>query len=217
MQTSVHQLTFNYVEENTYILVDKGTQEAAIIDCGCMNTAEEQRLVQAVEQLGVTPRLLLFTHLHFDHCWGAAFAAQQYGLTPMAHETEIQKMPPLPQQLGSFGFPDAEVRPQPTYAPLHTGDELTLGATTLKVLFVPGHTPGHIAFYEPVDGLLFVGDVLFVGGDIGRTDLVGGSYTTLIKSIKEELLPLPLTTQVYSGHGPSFDMDSVHKNNPYIR
>ena len=97
------------------------------------------------------------------------------------------------------------------------GDRIEVGQYSFKVIDIPGHTPGHIAFYEPVDGLLFVGDVLFVGGDIGRTDLVGGSYTTLIKSIKEELLPLPLTTQVYSGHGPSFDMDSVHKNNPYIR
>lgn len=217
MQTSVHQLTFNYVEENTYILVDEATKEAAIIDCGCMNEAEEQRLVQTIQKLGVTPRLLLFTHLHFDHCWGAAFAAEQYGLTPMAHDIEIQKMPPLVEQLLAFGFPNTEVRPQPSYASLHEGDEIKLGATTLKVLLVPGHTPGHIAFYEPVDGSLFAGDVLFVGGDIGRTDLPGGSFSTLIKSIKEELLPLPLTTKVYSGHGPSFDMDSVHKYNPYIQ
>lgn len=217
MQTSVHQLTFNYIEENTYLLVDETSKEAAIIDCGCMNEPEEQRLVQYIDQLGVTPRLLLFTHLHFDHCWGVAFAARHYGLTPMAHETEIAQMPPLKQQLHSFGFPHIEVGEQPTFAPLHTGDKLSLGATHLEVLFVPGHTIGHVAFYEPKDQSLFAGDVLFVGGDIGRTDLPGGSFSTLVESIKTQLLPLPRTTTVYSGHGPSFDMNSVHKNNPYIQ
>lgn len=216
MSVSIHCLTFNYVEENTYILVDDATKEAAIIDCGCMNLQEQTRLEETIEQLGAIPRYLLFTHLHFDHTWGCSFAAQRYDLLPRAHDVEIQKMPPFGEQLRSFGFGMIQAEPQPEYLPLQTGEVIRVGDTSLKVLFVPGHTPGHIAFYSEEEGVVFVGDVLFDQGGIGRTDFPGGSFTTLIESINRELVPLPKTTQVFSGHGPSFTIESVHKYNSYI-
>ncbi len=217
MALSIHTLTFNFVEENTYILIDEESKNAAIIDCGCMNAYEENKLIELLNREKAIPILLLFTHLHFDHTWGCSFASKHYGLTPKAHQIEIESMPPFQDQLKTFGFGAMPSTPQPDYVPLHTGDEILLGESKIKVLFVPGHTPGHVAYYLPTEKKVFVGDVLFDQGGIGRTDLMGGDFQTLINSIKRELTILPDDTEVYSGHGRSFTIQSVHKHNSYIR
>jgi metallo-beta-lactamase family protein len=217
MALEVHSFSFNFVQVNTYLLVDTATREAAIIDCGCMSPAEEKLLSSKVEELNATPTLLIATHLHFDHVWGVPFAAQKWGLTPRAHRVEIELMPPFDEQMRMFGMPPSPERHDLPYQPLETGERLKLGETLLEVLFVPGHTPGHVAFYEPRQHLLFAGDVLFAGGDIGRTDLPGGSYATLINSIKTQLMPLPDDTIVYSGHGPQSSIGFERKANSYIR
>lgn len=217
MALEVHSFSFNFVQVNTYLLVDTATREAAIIDCGCMSPAEEKLLSSKVEELNATPTLLIATHLHFDHVWGVPFAAQKWRLTPRAHRVEIELMPPFDEQMRMFGMPPSPERHDLPYQPLETGERLKLGETLLEVLFVPGHTPGHVAFYEPRQHLLFAGDVLFAGGDIGRTDLPGGSYTTLINSIKTQLMPLPDDTIVYSGHGPQSSIGFERKANSYIR
>lgn len=217
MALEIHTFSFNFVQVNTYLLVDKATQEAAIIDCGCMVPAEENILSSKVEELNATPSLLIATHLHFDHVWGVPFAAQKWGLTPRAHRVEIETMPPFEEQMRAFGMPPMPERHDLPYQPFETGDRLKLGETHLEVLFVPGHTPGHVAFYEPQQHLLFAGDVLFAGGDIGRTDLPGGSYTTLINSIKTQLMPLDDDTIVYSGHGPQSTIGFERRANSYIQ
>ena len=217
MALEVHSFSFNFVQVNTYLLVDTATREASIIDCGCMSPAEEKLLSSKVEELNATPTLLIATHLHFDHVWGVPFAAQKWELTPRAHRVEIELMPPFDEQMRMFGMPPSPERHDLPYQPLETGERLKLGETLLEVLFVPGHTPGHVAFYEPRQHLLFAGDVLFAGGDIGRTDLPGGSYTTLINSIKTQLMPLPDDTIVYSGHGPQSSIGFEREANSYIR
>lgn len=217
MALEVHSFSFNFVQVNTYLLVDTATREAAIIDCGCMSPAEEKLLSSKVEELNATPTLLIATHLHFDHVWGVPFAAQKWELTPRTHRVEIELMPPFDEQMRMFGMPPSPERHDLPYQPLETGERLKLGETLLEVLFVPGHTPGHVAFYEPRQHLLFAGDVLFAGGDIGRTDLPGGSYATLINSIKTQLMPLPDDTIVYSGHGPQSSIGFERKANSYIR
>lgn len=217
MALEVHSFSFNFVQVNTYLLVDTAIREAAIIDCGCMSPAEEKLLSSKVEELNATPTLLIATHLHFDHVWGVPFAAQKWELTPRAHRVEIELMPPFDEQMRMFGMPPSPERHDLPYQPLETGERLKLGETLLEVLFVPGHTPGHVAFYEPRQHLLFAGDVLFAGGDIGRTDLPGGSYTTLINSIKTQLMPLPDDTIVYSGHGPQSSIGFEREANSYIR
>ena len=213
MALEVHSFSFNFVQVNTYLLVDTATREAAIIDCGCMSPAEEKLLSSKVEELNATPTLLIATHLHFDHVWGVPFAAQKWELTPRTHRVEIELMPPFDEQMRMFGMPPSPERHDLPYQPLETGERLKLGETLLEVLFVPGH----VAFYEPRQHLLFAGDVLFAGGDIGRTDLPGGSYTTLINSIKTQLMPLPDDTIVYSGHGPQSSIGFEREANSYIR
>lgn len=217
MALEVHTFSFNFVQVNTYLLVDSSTRRAAIIDCGCMMPSEEEILSKEVEQLGVTPTLLLATHLHFDHVWGMPFAANKWGLTPRAHRAEMESMPPFEEQMRLFGMPPSPDRVEVAYQPLETGEVLELGEARLRVLFVPGHTPGHIAFYEPNEHLLFSGDVLFTGGDIGRTDLPGGSYTTLVDSIKTQLMPLEDETVVYTGHGPHSTIGFERGANSYVR
>ncbi|MCI6154431.1 MAG: MBL fold metallo-hydrolase [Bacteroidales bacterium] len=217
MAIEVHTFSFNFVQVNTYLLIDQTTRQAAIIDCGCMMPAEEQLFVEQVEQLDAHPTLLLATHLHFDHVWGVPFAAEKWRLTPQAHRVEIEKMPSFNQQMQAFGMPSTPDRRDLSYHPFETGTRFTLGDTYLEALFVPGHTPGHVAFYEPRQGLLFSGDVLFAGGDIGRTDLPGGSYTTLVDSIKTQLMPLNDETIVYSGHGPQSTIGFERGANHYIK
>ena len=207
MALEVHPFSFNFVQVNTYLLVDTATREAAIIDCGCMSPTEEKLLSSKVEELNATPTLLIATHLHFDHVWGVPFAAQKWELTPRAHRVEIELMPPFDEQMRMFGMPPSPERHDLPYQPLETGERLKLGETLLEVLFVPGHTPGHVAFYEPQQHLLFAGDVLFPGG----------SYTTLINSIKTQLMPLPDDTIVYSGHGPQSTIGFERMANSYIR
>ena len=195
--TEVKMFTFNSVAENTYILYDS-TGEAALIDCGCMDGSEEQQLLRFVQEQQLTVKLLLNTHLHFDHAWGNGFAA---------------KMPSPSKQLAAFGMFGTMDEPPIQY--IAPGDVLQLGESIIKVLFVPGHSPGHLAFYCPQAQAVFTGDALFAG-DVGRTDLWGGSYELLKKSIRTELLPLPDDTVVYPGHGPTSTIAYERTNNPFL-
>lgn len=217
MSSQVVPFTFNIVGENTYLLIDEETRHTAIVDCGCMNPQEEAQLQRFVEQNNLLPKLMLFTHLHFDHTWGLTFVAKQYGLSPMAHQMEIANTPPRKEQFKSFAMcPVSDLFDEPEYIYLSEGQELSLGQTTLKVLLVPGHSAGHLAFYSPQDLYVLTGDALFAQ-DIGRTDLWGGDYDTLIRSIKTQLLTLPPETIVYPGHGPSSTIAREIQSNPYLR
>ena len=122
MALEVHTFSFNFVQVNTYLLVDKATREAAIIDCGCMVPAEENRLSSKVEELNATPTLLIATHLPFDHVWGVPFATQKWDLTPRAHRVEIEKMPPFEEQMRAFGMPPMPERHDFPYQPFETGE-----------------------------------------------------------------------------------------------
>lgn len=217
MSSSVHPFVFNIVSENTYLLIDQATKQTAIVDCGCMNPQEEKQLKQFIEKNQLQPSLLLFTHLHFDHTWGLNFAIKEYDLIPMAHPAEIANTPPRKKQFKSFAMcPSSDLFEEPLYQELQEGQELHLGQTTLKVLFVPGHSAGHVAFYSPQDHYVLTGDALFAG-DIGRTDLWGGDYDTLIRSLKTQLMILPGQTSVYPGHGPASTIDREKNHNPYVQ
>ena len=218
-QSQVHPFTFNIIEENTYIIADNATRQAAIVDCGCMNAREEAHLQDFITEHNLTPTLLIFTHLHFDHTWGLNWAASRYGLTPMAHPLETEVTPKASRQFALFGVQSGftqEQAAEPQYSFIREGDTLTLGSTTLHVLFVPGHTAGHVAFYNPADGYVFTGDALFAG-NIGRADLEGGDLKTLISHIKQNLLTLPADTVVYPGHGPATTIGAEAAGNPYLQ
>ena len=216
MNCEVSTFVCNVIQENTYLL-STSDGHAAIIDCGCATASEQERLAQRIKQWGLAVDLLLFTHLHFDHLWGLPWALQTFPeAKAYAHPVELAQAVSPEAQMRAWGFEVPErafdlslIRPLPSDQPLR------LGELPIYDLFVPGHTAGHVAYYLPSERIVFTGDVLF-RGDIGRSDLPGGDYQTLLHSIKTQLRPLPDDTIVYPGHGPHTTIYNEKSNNPYI-
>jgi len=206
--------TFNAFQENTYVLYDE-TKECVIIDPGCSSTEEERRLVNFIEEKGLKPVRLIMTHGHVDHMLGNAFVVDKYNLEVEIHEGEVPVLMMSPQVGRMYGFP---VTPSPNPKPekyIKEGDILTFGNTTLKALLTPGHSPASISFYCEAGNFVIGGDVLF-RQSIGRTDLPGGSFSTLINSIKTQLYPLGDEVKVFPGHGPDTTIGYEKKFNPFL-
>ncbi len=210
-----HALTFNLTAEQTYIVWDE-TLETCIIDPGCSNRAEEEALEHFITSHSLKPIRLICTHLHFDHCFGAEFVQRRWGLTPEASAIEIEMMPSLSEQLRLFGIIPNKAQAEVTFSSFRTeGGFICFGKSRLQVLSVPGHAPGHVVFYNKESRLLFAGDTLFNLG-IGRTDLWGGDYDTLISGIRSTLFTLPDDVIVLSGHGPATTIGDEKRCNPYF-
>lgn len=205
--------TFNPFSENTYVLYDD-TKECVIIDPGCMNSAEEKQLVSFIEENKLKPVKLLNTHGHIDHVLGNRFVAEKYNLVLETHQTEEANIISTDSYASMYGMP-APRSPKPGKY-LSEGDTVTFGNTKLEVLFTPGHSAGHIVFYNRDKKIIIGGDVLF-RESIGRTDLPGGDYNTLIKSIKEKLFVLDEDIKVYPGHGPYTTIGHEKEHNPFLQ
>lgn len=205
--------TFNPVQENTYLLWDEQTLEAAIVDTGAWDRQEEQSLAGSIEALGLKLKYVLQTHAHFDHTFGLPFVHRAYGLKPIFHKDEADVYRQMPSMAARFGLNMGGGMPAIGQL-LSDGDELLLGTTAVRLIHTPGHTPGSSVFYIPDAGLLFSGDTLF-RESIGRTDLPGGSYEDELDSIKNKLFCLPDDTVVLTGHGPSTTIGWEKQNNPY--
>jgi len=204
--------TFNAFAENTYVIYDDSL-ECAIIDPGCNNFTEQKNLTDFIDSRGLKPRKLVNTHCHIDHVLGNAFVAKEYGLSLLAHKGEKIVLDSCLMVSGMYGI---SYTPSPDISEyLEEGDYLSFGHTSLQVLFTPGHSPASISFYNKEAGILIAGDVLFQGS-IGRTDLPGGNFETLINSIKQKFFVLPDETVVYPGHGPETTVGSEKKYNPFL-
>jgi len=212
--TAVKSFIFSPFSENTYILFD-ATKECIIIDPGCYTQEERNTLSNFIEKKGLKPVRLLNTHCHLDHVFGNRFVAEKYGLPLEIHRGEIPVLESVPVVAQMYGIPNVQNSPDPSKF-LEEGDTVTFGQTSLKVLFAPGHSPASICFYNESDGFIIGGDVLFQGS-IGRTDLPGGSYETLMESIRTQFLPLPDETIVYSGHGNPTTIGAENQHNPFIK
>lgn len=210
----IKQIPNNPFQENTYVVWDEATMEAAIVDCGALFPQEEERIDAFVNDNQLKIKYIINTHLHLDHCFGNAWAAERYGVLPMAHEDDETLLARMGEQARMFGLP-FEVRTEKLGGYLEDGDVLKLGDNEIKVIHTPGHSRGGLCFYIPAAGWLVSGDSLFEGS-IGRTDLEGGSYATLIKSITERLLILPEETVVYPGHGAYTTIGEEKKSNPFL-
>lgn len=214
---SVKKFVFNSVEENTYLIYNEAG-DAAIVDCGCMDVMEQESMLSFVDSVGLCPTVLLNTHLHFDHTWGASFVLKHWPqMQAYAHRAEVEEMPSPAKQIALFGLRDRLEDMQPDR--LHyvqQGDVIQAGAIRIEVLDVPGHSPGHLAFYCPEGEFVMVGDALF-RQDIGRTDLWGGNYEKLLESVRTRLFTLPPETTVYSGHGPKTSIREEIQLNPYFK
>jgi len=210
---TIKTFTFNPFQENTYLIYDE-TNEAVLIDAGCIFDAEKQSLKKFLDDNKLILKRVINTHLHLDHQFGNKYLFATYGILPEACVEDEFLLDNVIAQARSFGFPiDEEAQPLGGY--ITENQEIKFGNSTLIALHVPGHSPGSMAFYSAENGVIFAGDVLFQGS-IGRTDLPQGDYATLITSITKKLLPLPDSTVVYCGHGPSTTIGNEKKNNPYL-
>ncbi|MCB0402754.1 MAG: MBL fold metallo-hydrolase [Flavobacteriales bacterium] len=209
---NVHHFTFNGFQENTYVLFDE-TKECIIIDPGCYSNEEQQDLAYFIQQNELKPVRLINTHCHIDHVLGNAYVASKYNIGLEMHAMDLPTLHATPEYGHLYGF-HIEPSPEPTVL-LQEGDHITFGNSQLEVLFTPGHSAGHITLVSQEERFIIAGDVLFYGS-IGRTDLPGGDYNTLISSIKNKLLPLGDDFKVYSGHGPSTSVGFERENNPFL-
>lgn len=209
----VIQLTFNAFSENTYLIYDH-TGECLIVDPGCSNAKEEDRLFETIRQHQLKPVRLLNTHCHIDHVLGNTFVAETFQLELEAHANELPILRLTPQIAAMYGVPYPKPSPEPTHL-LNPETAITFGQTTLEVLFTPGHSPGSVAFLCRESNFVVVGDVLFREG-IGRTDLPGGNQAELFASIKNELFILDEATVVWPGHGPETTIGYEIRHNPFF-
>ncbi len=208
----IQPFTFNPFEENTYLLYDD-SQECIIMDPGCYSKEEKQSLVHYITANKLKPVRILLTHAHIDHILGNNFLAGKYSLPIQMSNIEIDLLKAGPQYGMMWGV-EMEPSPEPTMF-VEEGDDITFGNTTLKTFFTPGHSPGSFSYYHPETKSLIAGDVLFMQS-IGRTDLPGGDYDTLMKSIKEKLLLLDDDVNVYPGHGPATTIGAERIHNPFL-
>jgi glyoxylase-like metal-dependent hydrolase (beta-lactamase superfamily II) len=208
----IFKLVFSPIQVNTYVLADQ-SGDCAIIDCGCYDRNEFSMLVDLIESKNLQPVLLLNTHCHLDHIFGNRFVHEKYKLKPWSNELEEPNRKNAVNHALLFGL-SMDTPPEPAGF-ITDQQEIVFGETTLLALFVPGHTAGSIAFYSKSDGCVFTGDALFAGS-IGRTDLPGGNFDTLLKSIRNKLLTLPGQTIVYSGHGPETTIEREINTNQYL-
>ncbi|MBQ5359047.1 MAG: MBL fold metallo-hydrolase [Alistipes sp.] len=209
----IARLIFNPIQENTYIIWDD-TLEAAVIDAGNMNERENEVLAKFIADNGLKPKYALNTHGHFDHLLGVDFLREKYGaqLAMSSKDEFLLKGASVSAEL--FGV-KADALPEAIDVDLEGKESIKFGNTELKIIPTPGHTPGHVAFYEPESKVLFTGDTLF-RESIGRTDLPGGDYSWIMRSIIENILPLGDDVKIYPGHGETSDIGHESMYNPFV-
>ncbi len=207
MPPEVICLTNGMFQENCYIIADPETLDAVIVDPG----EEEDLFLNRIDYEKLTLHAIWLTHAHLDHVLGVKRIAAETGVPIYLHPDDRPLYDRAQQQGAKYGI-QLEAPPPPDRELTH-GDELSVGRCGFAVRHVPGHSPGGVAFVG--HGVVICGDALFAGS-IGRTDLPGGDYTTLLTSIREQLLTLPDETVVYSGHGPTTTIGTERKMNPFL-
>jgi len=208
----IYKLVFNPIDVNTYILADD-SGNGGIIECGCYDVREIAELENFLKEKHINPVLLLNTHCHLDHLFGNNFVLEKYGLKTYSGELDEVNRRNAVQHAQLFGLMMKE--PPEPQGFLSDNQVVIFGTEKLVALHVPGHSPGSFAFYSKESQCVFTGDALFAGS-IGRTDLQGGNYETLITSINDKLFTLPPSTKVYSGHGAETSIEKEMKTNPFF-
>ncbi len=204
----VDTLPVGPLQTNCYLITCAESGEAALIDPGWKQPA----IFEAIARRAAVVKIILNTHAHWDHIGGNAELVRSTGAVLAVPEGDL----PLLRKRGGadeWGIP-LEPSPEPDRL-LAGGEIIEVGTLRLMVLFTPGHTPGHVCFYESTHRALFDGDVLFNGG-IGRTDLPGGNMADLMRSIRDVLFGLPADTVVYPGHGPHTTIGNEQRYNPWL-
>ena len=211
---NIKSFTVNPLGENTYLLWDE-TKKAAIVDCGAFFEEEKAAIDSFIIENELQVERLLLTHGHFDHIFGAQHIYDHYGIGPEIGEDDVLNYQAGKEQVRLFMHRDIPLDLPPLKSTFRKGDILSFGNTTLQVIATPGHTPGGVCFYDATDSVLLSGDSVFQGS-IGRTDLPGGNYETLIKSLSEKIMTLPENTRVLPGHGGETTIAYEKMYNPYL-
>ncbi len=211
--TEVKVFEFNPFAENTCIVYDD-TGECVIFDPGCYAPTEKDALRDFIVKQGLKPVRLINTHCHLDHVLGNYFVHKTWQLGLEIHKGELPVLDRYTATCQMYGIWNAEPSPAPVSF-LEGGDVVAFGNTRLEVLFTPGHSPASLSFYCRESGFVIAGDVLFLES-IGRTDLPGGDYDTLLDSIRTQLFTLPDATLVYPGHGPATTVRHEKEYNPFF-
>ena len=209
---NIARMVFNPIAENTYVVWDE-TGEAAVIDAGNSTPAEDRAMDDFLAERGLRPVVAINTHGHFDHALGVPHLKSKYGVPFAAHSGDGFLLDNAGTSGRIFGvtvaaLPEIDID-------LAGRETISFGNTTLQIIPTPGHTPGHVCLFEPASRTLFTGDTLFADS-IGRTDLPGGDYSWIMRSIIDKLLPLGGDVRVYPGHGPDTTIGHEAANNPFI-
>lgn len=191
---------------NCYLVACPETKQAIIIDPG----AEGKLIIKRVKELGLKVKYIINTHAHIDHIGANGDVKEAFNVPILVHEAEAS-MYQSPQ--ASFALFMGKSKMAPPDQTLKEGDLIELGTLSIKVLDTPGHTAGGICL--DINGVLFCGDTLF-NSSIGRTDLPGGSYRQILKSIREKILIYPDNTKVFPGHGPPTTVGDERRYNPFL-
>ena len=195
--------------QNCYLVVDEGAGECAIVDPG----EEAGLILHKLAATGAEPVAIWLTHAHLDHVLGVPRVAAETGAPVWLHPADRPLYDAVPEQAAWFGL-EAPALPPPDRSFAH-GDAVRVGELAFQVRHTPGHSPGSVCLVAPTRGVVLGGDVLFAGS-IGRTDLPGGDFDTLMASIERELLSLPEATIVYTGHGPQTTVGHERRSNPFL-
>lgn len=211
---NIQKFVFNPFSENTYIVWDDNSKTGAIIDPGCNDDNERETVDNFIRSNSLNLKFLINTHCHIDHIFGNSYIKKNYDVNFLAPEKDV---PLLDMMINVAKIYAVELIPSPQPDELILDEQkFLLGNTEGEFLFTPGHSPGEVCLYFEKDKICFTGDVLF-NKNIGRTDLLGGSYETLIASIENKLFTLPDDVTIYPGHGEASTIGDEKKNNPFFR
>ena len=208
----IKSFTFNPYQENTYLIFDD-SKEAVIIDPGNYEAYENESISKFIDENKLQLKKIILTHCHLDHCLGNKYLNEKYGAELLIPFDERDLYKNVENIATLFGFANYSHLDENKY--LKEKDKIEFGDIKLDVLFLPGHSPGHLAFYFKNDNVCFSGDVLFYNS-IGITDLPGGDHDTLINSIKNKLFLLNPNTIIYPGHGQKTTLKNEMKDNPFL-
>ncbi len=210
-ELEIIRMELGIAQTNTYIIGDRQSGAAVVVDPAWQG----DRIVRTASDRGLHIGSIWLTHAHFDHFGGVAGVTDAYDVpVPVALHPLDQ---PLWRAMGGaalFGLDAFDPGPEPTID-LESGMELSLAGQTFTVRHTPGHTPGHVIFVASDIRVVFCGDLIFQHG-VGRTDLLGGSWETLLASIRDEIFTLPDDTRLFSGHGPATTVGEERRGNPFL-
>lgn len=212
----IQRFEFNLFGENTYVIWDAATKEAAVVDPGMADKNEVDTLLGFISSHGLSVKYILLTHGHIDHTFGVEAIKEAFpdarllghkADLPLAmtrtQQAQMFRLPVAPGALDFDGF-------------VEDGTRLELGPEVIDVIATPGHSPGGVCYHMPSSDMLLTGDTLFAGS-IGRVDLPGGNGAALLRSIRTRLLTLPPETVVFPGHGPATTLAREEQSNPFLQ